>query len=305
MEGIALPPKISAVLIVRDDESTLGRCLTYLEEFDDIVVVDTGSTDNSVEIAKWYTNKVFRTKWEGDFAKAREYARSLCDADWILSIDGDEVLGHGGYDECEVLAQTDSPLVYEVLIKDPDGMFEFWAPRLYRNVPDVRWQGKVHNTLVSPEPLEHCNIIITHYKDQHKDPDRSYRMLTDFLQDHPDAPRENYFMGRELAFRGEHAKALSHLDKCIRFCTDGPLVTDAKLLSAKMYHVLGEIGLAFQFAVTALIDNLNFREAAEYASMCAFESGDTVLARLLRCLAGRADNHGVRYISHRSWLDAK
>ena len=70
----------------------LGKCLDSVKGFDEIIIVDTGSEDDTVEIAKQYTDKVYFFKWCDSFAKARNFAKQYATGDWILSIDADEVL---------------------------------------------------------------------------------------------------------------------------------------------------------------------------------------------------------------------
>lgn len=84
---------ISAVLIVKNEEKLLARCLDSISECDEIVILDTGSTDQTVEIAKRYTSKVFLTPETTPFhfAEARNMALSFATEDWALTIDADEI----------------------------------------------------------------------------------------------------------------------------------------------------------------------------------------------------------------------
>lgn len=82
--------RLSACVIMRDNEEDIGRCLKSLSAVDEIIVVDTGSADKSVEIAKKYTDKVFYFNWIDDFAAAKNYALSKATGDWIVFPDSDE-----------------------------------------------------------------------------------------------------------------------------------------------------------------------------------------------------------------------
>ena len=86
-------PKISAVLIVKDEASRLAACLAALQEVaDEIIVADTGSTDGTLAIAETFTPHCHRIPWENDFAAARNRAIAEAAGPWILSIDADEVI---------------------------------------------------------------------------------------------------------------------------------------------------------------------------------------------------------------------
>ncbi|HRY91130.1 MAG TPA: glycosyltransferase, partial [Candidatus Gracilibacteria bacterium] len=78
-------PKISAFIIARNEQDNIARALKSLLSFcDEIILVDTGSTDKTKEIALNYTDKIFDFKWVDDFSAARNFALSKCTGDWII-----------------------------------------------------------------------------------------------------------------------------------------------------------------------------------------------------------------------------
>ena len=84
---------LSLSMIVRNEEARLGACLASVEGFaDDIVVVDTGSTDSSIAIAEAAGARVEQIAWPGDFAPARNTALTFLKGDWVLVLDADEQL---------------------------------------------------------------------------------------------------------------------------------------------------------------------------------------------------------------------
>ena len=84
-------PSISLCMIVKDEEESLPTCLNSIRDYvDEIIIVDTGSTDSTVEIAKSYNAKVYHHPWENSFSKARNYSLSYATCDWILIMDADE-----------------------------------------------------------------------------------------------------------------------------------------------------------------------------------------------------------------------
>src|SRR5579862_9526082 len=89
----ATPVSLSVCMIVRDEEENLARCLESVKPIaDEIVVVDTGSTDATVQIAESFGAKIGHFEWCADFAAARNAAIELATSKWVLSIDADEWL---------------------------------------------------------------------------------------------------------------------------------------------------------------------------------------------------------------------
>ena len=86
-------PKLSVCLIVKNEERVLRRCLKCVVRFaDELVVVDTGSTDRSVEIAREFTDRVFIHPWQYSFAEARNFAYSKATGEWMMWLDADDVI---------------------------------------------------------------------------------------------------------------------------------------------------------------------------------------------------------------------
>jgi len=83
--------KISAIIITKDEEADLRQCLESIKYVDDIVVVDSGSTDNTLGIAKDYTSSLFVREFD-DFSAQKNFAISKCKNNWVLSLDADEVV---------------------------------------------------------------------------------------------------------------------------------------------------------------------------------------------------------------------
>ena len=85
--------KLSVVMIVKNEEAMLGKCLESVKEADEIVITDTGSKDKTKEVALKYTNKFYENEytWNDNFAEARNYAKNKATGDWIFVLDADEV----------------------------------------------------------------------------------------------------------------------------------------------------------------------------------------------------------------------
>jgi tetratricopeptide (TPR) repeat protein len=147
---------LSAALIVRDEEKFLAGCLSSITALvDEIVVVDTGSTDRTCDIAHDYSARVAPFPWKGDFAAARNYALDLARGAWILYIDADERVTAGDRAGLEPLLRETRNAACTVRFRPVSGFTRFREYRLFRNRPDLRFQGVIHETHV-PALIELC-----------------------------------------------------------------------------------------------------------------------------------------------------
>lgn len=141
---------LSAALIVRDEESHLPTCLESIRELaDEIVVVDTGSTDSSVEIARSFGARVEVHPWQGDFAQARNLGLDLARGTWILHIDADEWLRPVSQEAVRATLEQASEVAFRVLRRPFAGATPQWVYRLWRADSRIRFDGMVHES-VSP-----------------------------------------------------------------------------------------------------------------------------------------------------------
>ncbi|MGC8668452.1 MAG: tetratricopeptide repeat protein, partial [Chthonomonadales bacterium] len=146
-------PRLSVVMIVKDEERYLQECLQSVKDAaDEIVVVDTGSSDRTVEIAKDFGAKVVHHEWTDDFSAARNVSLDHATGDWALWIDADERLAPNQVGLLRTLIAEAEPNVggYMVNIRnvmqmrsDPEVCWHR-ACRLFRNLPTVRFTGRVH-----------------------------------------------------------------------------------------------------------------------------------------------------------------
>ncbi|MGG4411271.1 glycosyltransferase family 2 protein, partial [Niallia taxi] len=91
---------VSLCMIVKNEESVLDRCLASVAHLvDEVIIVDTGSTDKTKEIASKYTSKIFDFEWINDFSAARNFAAEQATGDWILVLDADEYIDEENYQE--------------------------------------------------------------------------------------------------------------------------------------------------------------------------------------------------------------
>jgi len=140
-------PLVSATLIVRNEERFLAGCLDSLQGFaDEIILVDTGSTDATRAIAESRGIAVHTFPWNDDFSAARNYALSLARGQWILYIDADERISSGAPAARPHLSDP-SYLGFQVLLTPRTGATPYWIMRLWRNHSRIRFRGIIHENI--------------------------------------------------------------------------------------------------------------------------------------------------------------
>ena len=145
-------PQLSLTMIVKDEGKYLGDCLESVKDIaDEIIIVDTGSTDDTIEIAKNYGAKIFNFEWANDFSLARNYALSKAKGDWILYLDADERLDARSKSELKKLVSSNQRIGYycTVLSLDRDSGRDnsIRYVRLFANYHGIYFSGKVHEQI--------------------------------------------------------------------------------------------------------------------------------------------------------------
>lgn len=147
--------KLSLCMIARNEEAFIGDALASAQSVvDEIIVVDTGSTDRTVEIAKSYGARVFFKEWENDFAKARNESLRHATGDWVLIMDADERIPDGFEENLRsLLVPIEQPLSYLLYIKnymqeeDEGSVLGHYMVRLFRKTAETRFFGVIHEQL--------------------------------------------------------------------------------------------------------------------------------------------------------------
>jgi len=145
-------PRISLCMIVRNEEEVLHRCLESASPWvDEIIIVDTGSDDRSVEIAREFGAQVHEHPWEDDFSAARNAALGHATGEWILSLDADEVLSpKAGKELRRVVRKKQYVGAYIPLRDQRDGGKETVCLmfRAFQNRPEIRWHYRLHEQVL-------------------------------------------------------------------------------------------------------------------------------------------------------------
>src|SRR5687767_12961429 len=155
-------PAVSLCMIVRNEEQNLAECLSPVATlFDEIVIIDTGSLDQTRQIARRFTPHVYDFPWCDDFAAAKNESVRRASGDWIFWLDADDRLAPRAIDQLPgVLNRLDDrPQVVfmntVVLNESADGATLVTHPRLFPRHPALQWQRRVHEQLCAlPSPLQ-------------------------------------------------------------------------------------------------------------------------------------------------------
>lgn len=128
----------------------MGRCLASIADIvDEIVVVDTGSDDRSVDIAREHGARLLHHRWSGDFSEARNVALDAARGTWILYIDADEFLAPTTRDHVVAsLSDPDRHVAYRIRLRSRPQFSPYLEYRLWRNRPDIRFKGVIHESVV-------------------------------------------------------------------------------------------------------------------------------------------------------------
>jgi glycosyltransferase involved in cell wall biosynthesis len=155
-------------MIVKDEEKFIENCLKSVKNcVDEMVIVDTGSTDRTVEIAKSYGAKVYHHPWENDFSKHRNQSLSYAKGDWIFWIDADEVLEPDGGEIIREAVRNNGidSLSVTMVCYFENRTRESWnnSIKLFKNNAGILFQGSVHNQVVGCRKTRFCPAKIYHY----------------------------------------------------------------------------------------------------------------------------------------------
>ena len=209
---------IAATLIVRDEARCIARCLESVRpHVDRMLVVDTGSLDDTVALAAASGAEVHHLEWPDDFAAARNHALDLADADWNLVIDADESIASGGEQlraRCRGPARLGMMCVHSALQGEsgPAAGRRNWQVRLLPR--GVRYAGRVHEQPMSSLPRERIALHIAHdgylAEQVARKRDRNGPLLLRELQDRPGDPYLLYQLGKDADQRRELATASAY-----------------------------------------------------------------------------------------------
>jgi tetratricopeptide (TPR) repeat protein len=305
-EGLTL----SLCMIVRDEEAMLPACLSAVAHaVDELVIVDTGSVDRTVEIAESFGARVLHHPWTGDFAAARNVSFDAATGDWLLYLDADEVLVD---DDAQHLRALTGHVWREALYLrgashtgdlDDGTAVTHDSLRLFRNRPGRRFAGRLHEQVQGLEELTPDRFAVTDVRFEHYGylgevraakgkRTRNRDALAAQIADGDRSPFVRFNLGMEHRAEGEHEEALVHFRGAwedLRGVPDGERLGFVPMLALHLVdalHVTGRRAEAAERAREVLDRYPGFTDVVHVEGALALDAGDlsTAEARFRRCL---------------------
>ncbi|HTI99453.1 MAG TPA: glycosyltransferase, partial [Dongiaceae bacterium] len=227
LQNSAAPQRLTVCLITKNEEKFLGQCLQSVREVaHQIIVVDTGSTDRTVEIAQEHGAEVQTFAWCDDFSAARNVALEPATGDWVLVLDADEELAPAAAESLRAALRDPAVMAWRLPLVDVGREAEgrSFVPRLFRNAPGLFYVGRVHEQVFSSievrraewgleNRLGEAQLIHHGYtkevlRDRNKI-ERNLRLLEQAIEEFPGEPHLLMNLGLELARSGREAEALA------------------------------------------------------------------------------------------------
>lgn len=243
-------------MIVRNESGALRRCLPSVRGVaDEVIVVDTGSTDDSVAVARTHGARVLEVAWADDFSAARNHGLAVARGRWILVLDADEWLPEESRVAIGRLVREPPRRAYQLIQRSalPDGnRLDVAIVRLFPRDVRVRFERPIHeqvNTSLERArvPIVDCDISINHegYARAEAMPAkvRRNRALIEaaLARDPTGDPHLRYFLGATYLDAGEFEQAAATYDACVRQCgsTRPRLAAAARLKAAECHGLAG------------------------------------------------------------------
>ena len=231
------PVKLSLCMIVRDNETTIGPALESIRPWvDEIIVVDTGSTDKTPEICLRYGAQLFEFPWCDDFSAARNESLKHARGEWIFWMDSDDTISVDCGSKLRQLAggpHDDAVLGYIMQVHCPgfaeEGGHDVTVVdhvKLIRNRPDLRFDGRIHEQLLpairqAQGEVAWTDIYVVHSGSDHapagwqRKLERDLRILHKELDERPDHPFVLFNLGMTYADDRRYQRAVDYLQRCL------------------------------------------------------------------------------------------
>ncbi|MBD3257621.1 tetratricopeptide repeat protein, partial [candidate division GN15 bacterium] len=313
-ETLSNTATVSACMIVKNEEDMLPDCLASIRDWvDEIILVDTGSTDRTVDIAQRYGCKIFHQEWEGNFAKHRNYSLEQATGDWIFIIDADERFVAEDVKVIRPLLNADefsclSINVYNVYKGSEERTTFLPSIRLWRRKLNLRYEGIVHNTLQVPPHVQthraaarirHLGYDLSEEKMAQK-ARRTSSLLEKQLEENPNNAFALFNYAQLLAGRRQNDMT-AHADRILEMADRAVRLTGPKDRKTRHIHLMCLNHLAW---TSFFIDRLH--DATLYADQALAAKADYLDPLLLKGhIAAKANRMDEARAAYQQYLDVQ
>ena len=318
-----MTPTLSLCMITKNEEVHLARCLESVRDLaDEMILVDTGSTDRTVEVARSYGARVLHFTWQDDFSLARNYSLEAAGGEWILVLDADESIAARDHERIRAWLRREElnavtapqrhylPSAFVVGWQPGPGEYEEGEPyagyvdvaarRLFRNRPSLRFRSRVHEELVSSDPHKplaqaHGDWVIHHFGKAgspgllRAKADAYLRMGLLKVSDAPQDPRAHFELGVQYAELQDWDAAIPCFERALAL---KPGFRDSHLRLATCYRQRGDYGKALDALAIAeqtlpgCAPEIAVEEGVIHLQRCDPASAETAFRRALALSPG-------------------
>lgn len=212
---------VSLCMIVKDEEKVIARCLECVKDIvDEIIIVDTGSTDKTKEICLNYTKSIYDFKWTDDFSLARNFSFSKANKDYCMWLDADDIVTKENQEILLDLKSTvslDTDIImckYNTAFDDQGNpIFSYYRERIIKRSSNFLWSGRVHEAICPSGKIIYSDFAVSHKKIGPGDPDRNLKIFESMIAGNVILnAREQFYYGRELYYHKRYKEAIKVLN---------------------------------------------------------------------------------------------
>ena len=323
-----MPKTLSLCMITKNEEKCLGQCLSSVQGIaDEIIIVDTGSTDKTKEIAKKFKAKIYDFKWTDDFSAARNESLRHASKDWILVLDADEIIEKNDLEKIRNAIENENDAAgfsfeqrsyinsyFEGAVKNNSGFsqvkgYPFYIShflvRLFKNRLGIKFSNRVHELVEDSMreknlAISKIDVVLHHFgsvKDETAIREKSQmysRIIMEQLQQEPDNPRFNYQAARMHLGMNDSANALRYFKKTAKLDPHYKLVFSE---IAKIYLQMNDRNKAIEYFRKSMNHNPENPSPANNLAVVYMSSGNFKNAKeiLEEQLKKHPENKALKY----------
>ncbi|WP_411170330.1 glycosyltransferase [Clostridium sp. MB05] len=288
--------KLSIAMMVKNEEKNLEETLKSIKAINEklnveIIIVDTGSTDNTVEIAKRYTNNVFFHQWMDDFAQMRNISLSYCTGDWVLVLDADEVIE----DPEEIVRlftskKIDKYNTVTVQIKNFTDSSKTNSSlgniyRLFKRDSALKYIGIIHERPICKNPILNSNIILNHkgyisddYELMEYKFKRNTNLLLKFIEENGDDIYTYFQLSQSYFLAQKEKEGLVYINKAVNMIGNNDKLFKKYLFVFATYYKelysVKEYDKCIQICKKVMNVDKNVLDTYYLLSVCYFNKGN-------------------------------